>query len=173
MKSLWDPVYDAGMRAGYGVRAVVPALLALLSLTRLLAAASATRPNVLVVLTEDRGLGHFSGGGNPVLKTPALDRLREEAMRFSDFHSAPMSTPTRGQLMTEKDAARNGATSVTGGRSFIRPGIPTMPETLAVAGNDLCGAYYADIAYIPSTAGGRPGAAGGTGALNRGRETAR
>ncbi len=97
-------------------------------------AVAATKPNILIVLTDDQGMGDFSCYGNPVLKTPHLDRLREECVRFTDFHVAPMCTPTRGQLMTGQDAVRNGATSVTGGRSFIRPGIPTMPELFAAAG---------------------------------------
>src|SRR5512144_3435312 len=79
-------------------------------------------------------MGDFSCYGNPVLKTPSLDRLREQSVRFTDFHVAPMCTPTRGQLLTGQDAVRNGVTSVTGGRSFIRPGIPTMPEMFAGAG---------------------------------------
>src|SRR5512137_1169241 len=91
-------------------------------------------PNVLIVLTDDQGIGDFSCLGNPVLKTPNLDKLHAESVRFTDFHSAPMCTPTRGQLLTGVDAVRNGATSVTGGRSFIRPGIPTMPEMFAAAG---------------------------------------
>jgi len=98
------------------------------------AAAAAKPPNVLILLTDDQGFGDFSGHGNPVLKTPNLDRLRGESVRFTDFHSAPMCTPTRGQLMTGVDAVRNGATSVTGGRSFLRPGIPTMPEIFGAAG---------------------------------------
>jgi arylsulfatase A-like enzyme len=98
------------------------------------APASASKPNVLIVLTDDQGMGDFSCYGNPVLKTPHLDRLREQCVRFTDFHVAPMCTPTRGQLLTGQDAVRNGATSVTGGRSFIRTGIPTMPEMFAAAG---------------------------------------
>jgi arylsulfatase A-like enzyme len=96
--------------------------------------AGAGRPNVLIVLTDDQGMGDFSCHGNPVLKTPNLDRLREQCVRFTDFHVAPMCTPTRGELLTGQDAVRNGATSVTGGRSFMRPGIPTMPEIYAAAG---------------------------------------
>jgi len=79
-------------------------------------------------------MGDFSCHGNPILKTPGLDQLREQCVRLTDFHSAPMCTPTRGQLMTGQDAVRNGATSVTGGRSFIRPGIPTMADIFAHAG---------------------------------------
>ncbi len=96
--------------------------------------AAETRPNILIVLTDDQGMGDFSCHGNPVLKTPHLDRLRDQSIRFTDFHVAPMCTPTRGQLMTGLDAVRNGATSVTGGRSFLRPGLPTLPQILAAAG---------------------------------------
>jgi arylsulfatase A-like enzyme len=98
------------------------------------ASPSAGKPNVIIVLTDDQGMGDFSCYGNPVLKTPNLDQLREQCVRLTDFHVTPMCTPTRGELMTGQDAVRNGATSVTGGRSFIRPGIPTMPEIFAAAG---------------------------------------
>lgn len=97
-------------------------------------AAPAARPNVLIVLTDDQGMGDFSCYGNPTLKTPNLDRLQAQSVRFSDFHVAPMCTPTRGQLMTGQDAVRNGATSVTGGRSFLRPGLPTLPGVFGAAG---------------------------------------
>src|SRR5262245_34343148 len=89
------------------------------------------RPNVIIVLTDDQGYGDLSCHGNPVLKTPNMDRLHAESIRFTDFHVAPMCSPTRGQLMTGMDALRNGATSVTAGRAFLRPGIPTMPEMFA------------------------------------------
>lgn len=95
---------------------------------------TAAKPNILIILADDQGMGDFSCYGNPVLKTPNLDRLREQCVRLADFHSTPMCTPTRGQLLTGQDAVRNGATSVTGGRSFIRPGIPTLPEMFAKAG---------------------------------------
>jgi arylsulfatase len=89
---------------------------------------AADRPNVIIVLTDDNGYGDFSCLGNPVLKTPHMDRLYAESVRLTDFHVAPMCTPTRGQLMTGLDACRSGATSVCAGRSFIRRGIPTMAE---------------------------------------------
>ncbi|HLQ44869.1 MAG TPA: arylsulfatase, partial [Planctomycetaceae bacterium] len=67
-------------------------------------------------------------------RTPNLDRLHSQSIRLTDFHVAPMCTPTRGQLMTGLDACRNGATSVCAGRSFIRRGIPTMAEFFAANG---------------------------------------
>jgi arylsulfatase len=95
---------------------------------------AATRPNVIVVLSDDQGFADFSINGNPALKTPNLDALARQSVRLMDFHVAPMCTPTRGQLMTGVDACRNGATSVCAGRSFVRPGIPTMAEIFAGAG---------------------------------------
>jgi len=94
----------------------------------------AERPNVLIVMTDDQGLGDFSSTGNPVLKTPNLGKFAKESIRLTDFHVCPMCTPTRGQLMTGVDALRNGATSVTAGRSMLRPSVPTMPEMFAKAG---------------------------------------
>lgn len=109
-------------------------VLSLLSCLLPAVAGPSPKPNILIVLTDDQGMGDFSCYGNPVLKTPNLDRLREQCVRFTDFHVAPMCTPTRGQLMTGLDAVRNGATSVTGGRAFLRPGLPTLPGLLSVAG---------------------------------------
>src|SRR5687767_12964270 len=90
----------------------------------------ARKPNIIIVLSDDQGYGDFSCHGNPVLKTPSLDKLHTQSVRLTDFHVAPMCTPTRGQLLTGRDALRNGATSVSAGRSFIRPGIPTLAEVL-------------------------------------------
>jgi arylsulfatase len=92
------------------------------------------KPNILIVMTDDQGSGDFSCNGNPVLKTPNLDRLHGKSVRFVDFHSAPMCTPSRGQIMTGLDAVRNGATSVTAGRAFMRPGLATLPQLLRALG---------------------------------------
>ena len=47
---------------------------------------------------------------------------------------SPMCAPTRGQLMTGLDAARNGATNVSSGRALLRPEIPTMANFFGDAG---------------------------------------
>ncbi len=92
------------------------------------------KPNILIVLTDDQGYGDFSCHGNPIVKTPNLDKWHAKSVRFTDFHVAPMCTPTRGQLMSGRDAVRNGATSVTGGRAFMRPGLLTLPQFLRMFG---------------------------------------
>ena len=90
-----------------------------------------SRPNIIFVLTDDQGYGDLSCLGNPILKTPALDRLHADSVRLTDFHVAPMCTPTRGELMTGQDALRNGATFVCMGRSLLRADLPTMADILA------------------------------------------
>src|SRR5438034_6789113 len=99
-----------------------------------LPALAVAKPNVIIVLSDDQGYGDFSIHGNPVLKTPNLDALARQSVRLTDFHVAPMCTPTRGQLMTGVDACRNGATSVCAGRSFVRPAIAMMPQIFGAAG---------------------------------------
>jgi arylsulfatase A-like enzyme len=98
------------------------------------ASGQAGKPNVIIILSDDQGYGDLSAHGNPVLRTPNLDKLHGESVRLTDFHVAPMCTPTRGQLMTGVDALRNGATSVTAGRSLLRPGFPTMAEIFKAGG---------------------------------------
>ncbi len=89
------------------------------------------RPNVILILTDDQGYGDLSCHGNPVLKTPHMDRLHSQSVRFTDFHSSPMCSPTRGQLLTGLDALRNGATFPATERSRLRQGITTMADVFA------------------------------------------
>jgi hypothetical protein len=100
-------------------------------------AADTQKPNVLIVMTDDQGLGDFSFTGNPVLKTPNLDAFARESVRFTDFHVCPMCSPTRGQLLTGLAALRNGATSVTAGRTFLRPGLATWWKAIEPRLNDF------------------------------------
>jgi arylsulfatase A-like enzyme len=112
-------------------------------------ALAAGPPNVLIVMTDDQGLGDFSFTGNPVLKTPHLDAFARQSIRLTDFHVCPMCSPTRGQLLTGLAALRNGATSVTAGRTFLRPGIPTLPELFAQSGykTGLFGKWHLGDSY--------------------------
>lgn len=93
-----------------------------------------SRPNVVIVITDDQGYGDLSCHGNPILFTPNIDRLAAEGVRLTDFHVSPVCTPTRGQLMTGVDALRNGARSVPAGTNMIWREIPTMAELFRKGG---------------------------------------
>lgn len=118
-----------------------PLILVAISLSRFICPASADdlankacRPNVVVILSDDQGYGDVSAHGNPVLKTPNLDKLRGESIRLADFHVAPMCTPTRGELLSGRDCLKTGCSSVCAGRSFLPRGTVTMPEVFRRAG---------------------------------------
>ncbi len=97
-------------------------------------ATSTSPPNVVVIMTDDQGFGDFSYHGNPVLKTPGLDRLAAGSIRLTDFHVAPVCTPTRGQLLTGLDALRNGATNPTGRRILLKRDLWTMGDVFRANG---------------------------------------
>lgn len=111
---------------------LVPALTAVATVA--CAADVPKKPNVIVVITDDQGYGDLSCHGNPVLKTPHLDKLHAESVRLTDFHVAPMCTPTRGQLLTGVDCLRNGAMNVSSGRTLLRRGLPTMADIFVASG---------------------------------------
>lgn len=96
--------------------------------------AFAAQPNVIVIITDDQGYPDLSCHGNPVLQTPHLDAIHDAGVRLTDFHVAPMCTPTRGQLLTGLDAARNGAINVSSGRTLLRPELPTLADHLRASG---------------------------------------
>ena len=91
-------------------------------------------PNVVLILTDDQGYGDLSCHGNPVLKTPEMDRLHAESVRLTDFHVAPMCTPTRGELMTGQDCLRNGASATCLGRHMPHPDLRTVAEMFSAGG---------------------------------------
>ena len=61
-------------------------------------AAESSRPNVILIMTDDQGYGDLACHGNPIIKTPNLDRLHAESVRMTDFHVSPFCTPTRAAL---------------------------------------------------------------------------
>src|SRR4051812_49591130 len=109
-------------------------LVALITSSLSTACFARSKPNVIIVMTDDQGYGDLACHGNPELKTPNLDRLHREGLRLIDFHVTPMCTPTRGQLLSGRDALANGAMNVSSGRTMLRPGFPTMAEDFAAAG---------------------------------------
>lgn len=95
---------------------------------------TASRPNVIIVITDDQGYGDLACHVNPVALTPNLDRLHDEIPRLGDFHVAPMCTPTRGQLLSGLHGCRNGAVNVSSGRTMLRADLPTMADAYRTSG---------------------------------------
>jgi arylsulfatase A-like enzyme len=68
---------------------------------------SRKRPNVILVMSDDQGWGDVGYNGNPVLKTPHLDAMARECIRFDRFYAgAPVCSPTRGSCLTGRHPSR-------------------------------------------------------------------
>jgi arylsulfatase B len=67
-------------------------------------AAAADRPNIVFIFTEDQGHGDLGHTGNPVVKTPHIDRLAAESSQLTDYHVAPTCSPTRAAPTATRSA---------------------------------------------------------------------
>jgi len=95
---------------------------------------AAEKANVILVMTDDQGYGDLGCHGNPILKTPELDKLHAESIRFTDFHVSPFCTPTRAALMTGNHPGYTGAYRTSSGRTMMHPDEKTVADLFAQAG---------------------------------------
>ena len=110
-----------------------PALVAFTLCSALVARAAEqkTRPNVILVITDDQGYGDLGVHGNEIIKTPNIDRLASESVRLTDFHVDPTCSPTRAALLTGRYSTRTGVWHTVMGRSLLRGDEVTLAEILA------------------------------------------
>ena len=92
------------------------------------------KPNIIVILTDDQGYGDAGCTGNPILKTPNLDRLHNEGIRFTDFHVSPSCAPTRASLLSGKHEFKNGVTHTILERERLSLKTTTIAQVLKEAG---------------------------------------
>jgi arylsulfatase A-like enzyme len=92
------------------------------------------RPNIVFILTDDQGYGDMSCHGHPVLKTPNIDRLHDEGVRFTDFHVSPTCSPTRAALFTGRHEFKNGVTHTILERERLALDATTLAQVLKLAG---------------------------------------
>lgn len=94
----------------------------------------AVKPNVVFVLTDDQGYGDLGCHGNPVLKTPNLDRFHAESTRFTNYHVGPTCAPTRAGLLTGHFANSTGVWHTIGGRSLLRESEVSLADAFRTNG---------------------------------------
>ena len=94
------------------------------------------RPNIVLINCDDLGYGDLGSYGSTINKTPVLDRMAEEGVRFTDFYVAsPVCSPSRGALMTGCYPPRIGFGSFDGSRVlFPGQGIGLNPDETTIAG---------------------------------------
>jgi arylsulfatase A len=98
-----------------------------------LVAADAPPPNIVIIFADDLGYGDLGCYGSPTIRTPRLDQMAREGLRFTDFYSAAeVCTPSRAALLTGRYPIRSG---MCGNRRVLFPnstgGLPRAEITLA------------------------------------------
>src|SRR5687767_9634582 len=95
-------------------------------------------PNIIIIMADDLGYGDLGCYGHPSIRTPNLDRMAAEGLRFTDFYSAAeVCTPSRAALLTGRYPIRSGMCETPGARRVLFPnsqgGLPPAEITLAEA----------------------------------------
>ena len=105
-----------------------------------ISAQPARQPNVLCILVDDLGYGDLSCQGGKDVRTPNIDRIMNEGIRFTDFHAnCPVSSPSRAALLTGRYPDLVGVPGVirtyeTDNWGYLSPNAVLLPTLLKTVG---------------------------------------
>lgn len=120
------------------VAILASAVLAMASMCGVLHAANESRPNIIVILNDDQGYQDLGCYGSPDIKTPNVDALAAEGMRFTDYYVAsPVCSASRAALLTGCYPSRVGVPGVffpNRGHKGLDPKHVTIAEVLKTVG---------------------------------------
>ena len=115
------------------------------------------RPNIILVMTDDQGMGDLSCMGNQLVQTPNIDQFYKQATRFTDFHVSPTCAPTRAAIMSGRPPFKVGVTHTILQRERMALDVFTMPQALKTAGytTGLFGKWHLgdEVEYLPQSRG--------------------
>ena len=106
------------------------------------------KPNIIFIMTDDQGYGDLGCMGAKDLKTPYLDAMAQEGVRFTSMYSAsPVCSPSRAALLTGRYPANAGVRAILAGHrraSGLTPAVPTVAAALKKLGyaTGLCGKWH-------------------------------
>ncbi len=130
---------------------------AFLSAPAIAAPLEGSRPNIILVMTDDQGMGDLSCMGNEVVRTPNLDQFYAKATRFTDFMVSPTCAPTRAAIMSGRQPFKVGVTHTILQRERMALDVFTLPQALRSAGyaTGIFGKWHLgdEDAYLPQNRG--------------------
>jgi arylsulfatase A-like enzyme len=108
----------------------------------------AKRPNVIIICCDDLGAGDLGCCGSVTAKTPNVDALAQNGIRFTSWYAnSALCSPSRAALLTGQYPARNGVRHVYGGKrgtAGMKPSVTSLPRLFKSAGYDtgICGKWH-------------------------------
>ncbi len=93
-----------------------------------------SRPNIILLITDDQGYGPVGRHGHSWIKTPNLDKLHDKSVRLTRFLVSPTCSPTRAALMTGRHPMKNGVTHTILERERMTLNATTLPQVLKTVG---------------------------------------
>lgn len=105
---------------------------------------SKKKPNVIVVITDDQGMGDLGCYGNPYIKTPNIDNFYKDAVRLTNYHVSTTCAPSRGSIMTGRHTNRLNVFHTIAGRSLLFEDEVILPQIFAQNGytNGMFGKWH-------------------------------
>jgi len=87
-------------------------------------------PNIVLIVLDDVGYGQLGSFGGPI-ETPNLDRLAAEGLRYTNFHTTALCSPTRGALLTGRNHHAIGLAAITEGATGFPGNYGSIPKSAA------------------------------------------
>ena len=115
------------------------------------------KPNLVIVLADDLGVECLSSYGGTSLKTPNLDKLATQSMRFTRCFSNPYCSPSRASLLTGRYPFKNGLKVVLDTKAeedvYLHPDQPSFARQLKQAGyaTELAGKWHLSLEHKHNT----------------------
>ncbi|MGD8897816.1 MAG: sulfatase-like hydrolase/transferase, partial [Acidobacteriota bacterium] len=108
-----------------------------------------SRPDVILIVTDDQGYGDLGVKGNPVIRTSHIDAMAARSAEMTRFYVSPVCAPTRASLMTGRYNYRTRAIDTFVGRAMMEPGEVTLAEILRDSGyrTGIFGKWHLGDAY--------------------------
>jgi arylsulfatase len=136
---------DLGRFGRFGLGSLIGLLLMLALPAPALAADAPRRPNIVFIIADDMGFGDMGAFGSEI-KTPNLDSLAKDGVRFTNFYTHASCSPTRSMLLSGVDTHLNGLGNMTEWIAPNQRGVPgyegTLNQRVATLPQLLQGAGY-------------------------------
>jgi len=114
---------------------------------------SIDRPNIIIVFVDDMGYGDLGCYGSETIRTPRIDGLAEEGMRFTDFYVQPVCGPSRSAFLTGRYPFRSGGWGMPGSEITFAELLKTVGYTTGCIGKWDCSSRKDIQGRVPNDQG--------------------